>query len=257
MRRVCTTTGLALIDTRLTGFRIAKSSYGPLSPRPRPDAPGASRSGWSRFDTPGRTLYLADGKRTAYAETETLSPTRVAADFRSAVAFAATRFGIAEETAARLVEEDWVRNGNMVPGWLPASWRDGRLVYRLHMESTAAWVDLTAAESIAALNRSLGPAFETQLGINGITLGTLTGDNREATTLIAQWAREQVLDDGGYAAGVRFHSKFGGGACWAYWMRRTDDGLGPEPVQVISEDEIHAQEKDLEYVLNLYGVSCR
>ena len=156
-----------------------------------------------------------------------------------------------------MVEEDWVRNGNMVPGWLPASWRDGRLMYRLRMDAPAWWVDLTAAESVAALNRNLGPAFDEELGIAQITLGTLIGENREATTLIAEWIREQVLDDGSYAAGLRFHSKFGGGTCWAWWMRRTDTGLGPEPVQITAEDEIHPRDPDLEYVLKLYGASCR
>ncbi|MGM0928879.1 MAG: hypothetical protein ACQEXN_04110 [Actinomycetota bacterium] len=177
--------------------------------------------------------------------------------FNSAVTFAAEQFDITTEEAQRLIEEDWARNGNMMPGWLPASWRDGRLVYRLQMNHTASWVDLTAAESVAALNRFLGEAFEDQLGIAGITLGTLTGENREATTLIAQWIREQVLDDGRYPAGVKFHSKFGGGSCWAYWMRRTDDGLGPEPVDIIAEDEIQPHDADLGYVLNLYGASCR
>ncbi|GLB68716.1 RES domain-containing protein [Arthrobacter mangrovi] len=253
--RICTETGLALIDTRLTGYRIAKSSYGPLNPRPRPDLPGTNRSGWSRFDTPGTTIYLAGDRRTAYAET--LAPTRVGDQFNSAVAFAAEQFGITKENAQKLVEEDWARNGNMMPGWLPASWRDGRLMYRLRMNTLASWVDLTAAESVAALNRFLGEAFEEQLGIAGITLGTLTGENREATTLIAQWIREQVLDDGSYPAGAKFHSKFGGGTCWAYWMRRTDDGLGPEPVDIISEDEIQPHDGDLDYVLSLYGASCR
>jgi hypothetical protein len=253
--RVCTATGLALIDTRLAGYRIAKSSYGPLNPQPRPDAPGTGRSGRSRFDTPGTTIYLADDRRTAYAET--LSPAQVGSRFRSAVAFAAGQFGISEDEAGKLIEEDWVRNGNMVPGWLPAVWREGRLMYRLRMHIQTAWVDLTAAESIAALNRSLGPAFNDQLGIAEITLGTLTGSSREATTLIAQWIREQVLDDDSYPAGVRFHSKFGGGACWAYWMRRTDDGLGSDPVEITAAEEIHPRDPDLQYVLELYGASCR
>jgi hypothetical protein len=253
--RVCTKTGLALIDLRLAGYRIAKSSYGPLKPLPRPDLPGVSRSGWSRFDTPGTTIYLADDKRTAYAET--LAPTRVGKEFRSAVAFAAEQFGISQDEARGLIEEDWIRNGNMVPGWLPANWRDGRLMYRLRMVSPVPWVDLTAAETVAALNKSLGQAFDEQLGIPEITLGTLTGDNREATTLIAQWIREQVLDDGSYPAGVRFHSKYGGGACWAYWLRRTDNGLGTEPLAIVSEEEIHPHDGDLDYVLKLYDTSSR
>ena len=51
--------------------------------------------------------------------------------------------------------------------------------------------------------------------------------------------------------------QFGAGSCWAYWMRRTDDGLGHEPVDIIAEDEIQPHDADLEKVLNLYGASCR
>ena len=40
-------------------------------------------------------------------------------------------------------------------------------------------------------------------------------------------------------------------------MRRTDDGLGTEPVDIITEDEIRPQDGDLNYVLSLYGASCR
>jgi hypothetical protein len=143
--RICTDTGLALIDTRLTGYRIAKSSYGPL--------------------TPGR---------------------------------------------------DRISQGPAAP---------------LGLAST-------------------NPAQRSTLPATG-------GQPMPKPSLIAQWIREQALDDGSYSAGAKFHSKFGGGTCWAYWMRRTDDGLGPEPVEIIAEDEIQPHDDDLEYVLNLYGASCR
>jgi len=91
------------------------------------------RSSWSRFDTPGSTVYLAEDRRTAYAET--LAMARVGKDFRDAVTFAAGQFGITVETARRMIHDDWTRNGNMVPGWLPANWRDGRLMYTLQIPS--------------------------------------------------------------------------------------------------------------------------
>lgn len=160
-----------------------------------------NRSSWSRFDTPGSTVYLAGDRRTAYAET--LAMARVGKDFRDAVAFAARQFGLPVEVAQKMIQDDWTRNGNMVPGWLPANWRDGRLMYTLRIDKPIRWVDLTAAESIAALNRHLGQQLDDAFGIGTVTLSTLAGEDREATTAIAQWLREQVLDDGNYAAGVR------------------------------------------------------
>lgn len=182
---------------------------------------------------------------------------RVGKAFRDAVAFAADQFGITVEAARRMIQEDWTRNGNMVPGWLPANWRDGRLIYTLEIKRPIRWIDLTAAESIAALNRHLGQQLDEAFGISTVTLGTLTGENRDATTTIAEWLREQVLDDGNYAAGVRAHSKYGGGLCWAYWLRRQDDRLGPDPVRFQAETEIHRDDADLNYVLSLYGLECR
>lgn len=254
MTQVCSATGLAFVDGPVHGYRIAKSSYGPLNPLPR-TVGSPDRSSWSRFDTPGSTVYLAGDRRTAYAET--LAVARVANDFRNAIAFAARQFNVTVEEASKMVQDDWTRNGNMVPGWLPASWRDGRLMYRLQVTEPLRWIDLTAAESIAALNRHLGEQLADTFGTGIITLATLAGEDREATTHIAQWLREQVLDDGNYAAGVHAHSKYGGGICWAYWMRRKDDALGNDPVTVLDETEIHRNDPDLNYVLAMYGLDCR
>jgi hypothetical protein len=43
---------------------------------------------------------------------------RVGKEFRDAVAFAADQFGITVEAARTMIQEDWTRNGNMVPGKL-------------------------------------------------------------------------------------------------------------------------------------------
>jgi hypothetical protein len=182
---------------------------------------------------------------------------RVGKDFRDAVAFASRQFGLSLKAARELIQDDWTRNGNMVPGWLPASWRDGRLMYTLRVNSPIRWVDLTAAETVASLNRHLGQQLDEAFGIPAVTLATLAGEDREATTAIAEWLREQVLDDGNYAAGVRAHSKYGGGLCWAYWLRRQDDRLGQDPVEIVTETEIHRNDPDLTYVLALYGLDCR
>lgn len=256
MRRICTTTGLAVLETPLRGFRIAKSSYGPTSPLQRPAlaADSPARNNWSRFDTPGSTIYLADTRRTAYLET--LTPIRIGSQFRSAVAYMATIFGVSSAQARQMVETDWAHNGNMVPGWLPAIWREGRLMYQLEVPAPAQWIDLTAAESLATLNKEIGSLLEA-LGESETTLGTLTGNNRLATTAIAEWIRQQTLDDGTNPDGIKFHSKYGGGTCHAYWLRRHDLGLAGDGVRRISEQEIQADDAELTSVLKMYGAQCR
>lgn len=104
---VCAVTGLAYLEEAVTGGTIAKSSYGPLNPLPRPIGPTDTTS-WSRFDTPGSTVYMAADRRTAYAET--LSMGKVSNDFRNAVACAAREFGRPVETARRMIQDDWRPN---------------------------------------------------------------------------------------------------------------------------------------------------
>lgn len=126
-------------------------------------------------------MYLASHMRTAYAET--LAMAKVGKNFRDAVAFAAEQFGLPLERAWTVVQDDWTRNANMVPGWLPANWRDGRLIYALKINEPTRWIDLTAAESIASLNRHLGDIPDEKFNIPDITLANLTGDDRESPPL--------------------------------------------------------------------------
>ena len=254
MSGVCARTGLAYVTGPVTGFRIAKTSYGPLNPLSRP-AGVAERSSWSRFDTTGSTIYLAADAATAYAET--LAMARMSRKYRSAITFAAEFYGISWDAALEMVRDEWTAHSNMIPGWLPRSWRESRLLYVLQVDEPVRWIDLTAADTIAALNRELGDELERVRGVQEVTLGTVTGADREATTMIAEWIREQVLDDGSYPAGVQFHSKYGSGLCWAYWMRRRDDQLGPDAVSVVEESPIELDDTDLQRVLSRYEIDSR
>ena len=254
MSHVCAKSGLALLSEPVTGYRIAKSSYGPVNPVFRLNDTG-SRRDWSRFDTVGSTLYLAGDQRTAYAES--LSWARMTPGHRKSLQKAADFAGISLEQISAEVRDDWERSGKMTPGWVPVDWREGRLLYKLQIEQPGEWIDLTAAESIAAINRDLGEKLNDLLEESFLTLSTLTGDNREITTLIATWLREQVLDSGAYPLGVKFHSKHGGGVCWAYWMRRSDDGLGPEKVTVLAAAEIEPADDDYRSVLEMFDIDSR
>lgn len=251
---MCSTTGLKIGSGAVSGYRIAKSSYGPVKPRLRPDVPFKKRKGWSRFDVPGYTIYLGDTQRTAYLET--LSPIQVAKNFRTAVKFAAKRFGFSYEETAQRIEEDWVRNGNMVPGWLPASWRDGRLMYELEVYDDAMWVDLTSAESLAAIRRHLHDQLAA-IGQPDITMADLMGENRVLTTLIAEWVYKQTLDNGHKPAGIKFLTKYGGGTCWAYWLRRKEVELSDDPVAQLSGEEIRLEDPAFKAALEMYGIKTR
>lgn len=254
MSGICTRTGLAYVEGPVTGFRIAKTSYGPLNPLARPDGV-ADRSSWSRFDTVGSTIYLAGDAGTAYAET--LAMARMSRKFRSAITFAAEFYGIGWEAAFELVRDEWTAHSNMIPGWLPRAWRESRLLYTVQVAEPIRWIDLTAADTIAALNRHLGEVLERECAVDEVTLGTVTGQDRSATTMIADWIREQVLDDGSYAAGVQFHSKYGSGLCWAYWLRRRDDQLGLDALTVLEELPIELNDPDLKRVLARYEIDSR
>ncbi|UNK47742.1 hypothetical protein [Arthrobacter sulfonylureivorans] len=60
-----------------------------------------------------------------------------------------------------------------------------------------------------------------------LTATEVTGLDRDLTTLLAHVIRQQRLDDGSEPLGIAFASRTLTGRCWAYWDRRTDEGLPP------------------------------
>lgn len=64
--RECSRTGLWITTEQITGYRLAKTTYGGLNPPKRPA--GSDRLGWGRYDTVGSTVYLADSAATALHE---------------------------------------------------------------------------------------------------------------------------------------------------------------------------------------------
>ncbi|KRF08969.1 hypothetical protein ASH00_04655 [Arthrobacter sp. Soil782] len=138
----------------VSAFRVAKESYGPLNPQERGLLSG-DRSTWYRFDTPGRTIYTAEDPTTVFLEA--LSWPRMTASHDAYPRKAAAFFGEPVETIRQEVEEPWRANGHMIPGCIPANWRDGRLLYSLQFEARP-WVDIAHSETFAALNGALPPA---------------------------------------------------------------------------------------------------
>lgn len=188
---------------------------------PRQRVSGEDPDGWNRYDTPGSTIYISDTRETAFAELLSSyafklgehHPLQKDADF----------MGMSLGEYLQTIKVEW--GNHMQPGFVPAHWRDRRGTYQLVHRAKGWWVDVEHPDSIAAISSAIGRQLHQETGLERLTLGVLHGEDRRATTMIATWVRQQVLDDGSRPLGITFQSKHGGGRCWAYWLRRTDDGL--------------------------------
>lgn len=231
--RICERTGLALSSGPDRAFRIARTSYGALGPPERHKAD--NRAHWGRFDTIGFTLYATAERRAAFLEL--LGPFRTVVDGeRRALQKTANALDIDLEELWQQVVADWDENWAMKATWLPRAFRDGREIHEISFPE-GWWVDVTAAETIAALHDLFPDGWPSNAGTldEPLTLAHLTGDDRTLTTAISSKLRNDVeLDDGSLPLGMEFTSKHGKtaggtGRCWAYWMRELDSGLDPEP----------------------------
>ncbi|MET3920049.1 hypothetical protein [Arthrobacter sp. UYEF20] len=237
---------------------MAKESYGPLSP-PERGLLSEDRSGWYRFDTPGRTVYAAEDNETAFCEA--LSWARMTTQHADYLKKTAAFFGAPVEKIRKEVEDEWHANGHLIPGWIPANWRDGRRVYTMRFAS-GAWVDIAHSESIAALNDALNSLLYEADIPESLTLAEVTSGRREVTTLLASWIRDQILDDGSYPMGIRFPSKYGAvgqghGYCWAFWLRRADVGLNDDLVAADAGTEILQNDPAYNFALRRHGINSR
>lgn len=192
---------------------VAKATRGPLNPVRRPDDPALGRGDWSRFDTPGLTVYGADLRETAF--TEALAFKAPSARNYAGLAEVAKDQGI---ELVDLLEE--LKRADVPVGGMDPNWRMDREIYTLGMPS-GPWVDLTHPDTVRAVKAS-GIAAADRL-----TIADLTGDDRSLTTRIAQWIRAAYLQDGRHPAGIRYPSKFGfseGNYCWACFIAAPNAG---------------------------------
>lgn len=240
-QRICQKTGLVLTTGPVGAVRIARESYGPLDPQAR--GPKSDVLEWSRYDTVGRTIYASADRTTAFMEL--LAPFRTQIDVeRRALQPVADFLGVLLDDLWRDVVTEWDEVGTMKASWLPRAFRDGRALYTLGFPD-GWWIDITASETMAALNDLSRGSWPTSHGMSDepLTLSHITGDDRLLTTSIATVLREDVeLDDGTLPLGIQFISKHGrpsagSGLCWAYWMRDVDNGL-KEPTTVSVREAI-------------------
>lgn len=244
---LCPTTGLYLVGGRRNGLRVATESWGPLNPPER--VAGDDPVGWNRYDTPGSTVYLADTPEIAYSEV--LSPFALKLGQVHPLQKDADFFGMALEEYLGQMQSEW---NAMVPGCLPAHWRHRRRLYNTTLQGTGWWIDIEHPESLAVIGRGIGNRLRNEAGIERMTLGVLLGEQRFITTLIGQWIRGLKLHDGSAALGIRFHSKHGGGYCWAYWLRRKDDGLPGDPLSADAGQDIDMDDPALQAVARRFRI---
>lgn len=239
---ICASTGLNLVaSTGQSVFRVAQTRFGPISPPPRNPAAHPVQ-GWSRWDTPGRTIYGCTSAIGAFAEViEYIRPDPP--QIPMAELFDDVEPGDAA-TLAEQIARELPMHGAMMYRSISQGWRDARTLYELQLPHTGWFVNITGAESISALSAQLGPTLLAECGIEQLTLSELTTSSpalKTLTTGIATWIRDQVvLFDGERPHGIMYPSKWGTtlGDNYAMWMRRTDDGTGPDPVRQLDYSSI-------------------
>lgn len=239
--RQCALTGLSLVPPPSgTVFRVSETGFGPLNPRRR--STGGDRGKWGRWDTAaGRTLYAGSTPTAAFAEVlpygrENLPAVRLADLFDD----------VADDEADQLLATA-VRSempGPTLRDTISRDWCGRRALYELRLASHGWFVDVHSAESLAAVSDALGSTKPA----DRLTLGDLTGENRNLTTRIASWIRTNMLDDGSHPLGVRYLSKHGANLhVFAVWLRALDDGkpLTSEATRVVSTQAFNGGNPDL------------
>lgn len=260
VEHLCAKTGLLLrpaAQRRI--WRVAKTSYGALNPQQRQH--GADRSDWGRYDVAGhRTAYGASPREATYGESlasQRLKFTRSAPTWQ-ALFDDEPPSGVTSLLEA--VELEWQERQYMPPSTVAAGWRHERLIYELRLARSGWFIDIERTESIAAISHALKDELAA-LGLQSLTIGHLRSEQRDITTIIAGWLRDQILDDGSLPHGIQFGSKHDSTwTCWAIWLRAVDDGqhVSAEPTKSDSGSEIKDcnQNHELQRIVQLFKLKC-
>lgn len=230
---ICTSSGLNIVaSTGQRIYRVARSGYGPLNPPVRLRDVEVEK--WSRWDTPGRTIYGGSTASGAFVEVlGYITPDP------PATPMGALFDDVGPEDAATFAEQVAVElpaHGAMPYQSISQGWRQVRSLYELRLPRDGWFVNVTGAESMSVLSRELRPLLD-ECAVDQLTLSELTSSAEEMkalTTGIATWMRDTVhLHDGQRPHGIVYPSKWGSTLDnWAMWLRRTDDDTGPDPVEV-------------------------
>jgi hypothetical protein len=250
--RTCAKTGLRLIPVdEAVGFHVAKRTYA------QPSAPWRSadvhRQEWGRFDTLGRTYYLAETAECAFAEVLASLRRRNGSGDPLAPIAAALSLTL-EETVAAIAEE-WEEADFRGVGALPSTWYRLRRMYLGRIVDGGWLVDIEHPDTIAALQ---GPAdgdiarFLANQGIPALTTAVLRSENRRVTTMLAELVRDAELDDGTNPRGIHFGSKHGGSWCRAIWLPYYE--ATPPGIEISAADDIAPDDTAMRTVAGRYGL---
>ena len=226
--RRCTATGLHLLPAAgVAAYRVVKDrGRGPLKGYPNehvgPYPRGSGADARGRFDTIGSTVYFSDTPETSFAEVlrgfrrDLLKLTPLAR---------IAGYDDAEQYVDAIIAES-VANGIASPWAISSDWQMARSIYHVRMPLDGWWVQIDHPQTLTAITNGM---HDLEFGTTrtDLTSSDLESDNRELTTMIAEYIRNLTLDTGHEPLGINFRSKSLYGRCWAWWDRRGDQGLSP------------------------------
>lgn len=251
--RTCSKSGLRLIPVdQSVGFHVATARWKqPSAPWRTPDL---HRQEWGRFDTLGRTYYLAETPECAYAEVLSQYKRRAGSDDPLAPIAAALDLSVSELLVA--VAHEWGEEDYRGVGAIPTDWCARRRLYQLTIEDGGWLVDVSHPASISALESAHDgdvARFLANQGIRNLNVSVLMSDNRLVTTLLAEIMRDAELDDGSSPRGVHFGSKHGGAWCRAIWLPYQDEL--PTGLRIVHAAQISVDDSALDAVAGWFGLS--
>ncbi|MEO8907468.1 MAG: hypothetical protein ABI310_05260 [Microbacteriaceae bacterium] len=209
------------------------------------------RRDWNRYDTLGRTYYLAESPECAYSEV--LAQFKRANGASDPLEPVARVLNLTLEETVRMIAQDWGEEDFHNVGALPPTWRSERRLYEARLVGGGWLVDVQHPDSIAALEEADDGRVAQFLANNGIpslTVSTLTSENRTVTTMLAETIRDDQLDDGWTPRGVHFGSKHGGAWCKAVWLPYA--AASPSGIEITKSTHIEANDSAFRTVLRRF-----
>lgn len=248
--RQCQRTGVWLRPAgREIGFRVAKTKHGPIGGPTR--LAGTNTLEWNRYDSPGRTTYIAGNEVTAF--TEVLgSYARPIGSVGSQFDRDALALGMTVPEYRQALAADENERPFLASGYLPEGWRDAREMYEVVFPSDAWLIEIEDANTVQHLRTERAQQLSA-LGCHDLTNADLRGESRVLTTMIATYLRDLKLDTEQPAAGLQYGSKRTGGWARAIWLG-DDSAEDGQFLQATSGEPLYSTRPSFVQALNLLGL---